>query len=58
MDKFAFYSAGPAPMPMNFGKENMITLATDDAAEARIGFYGEFGESSMVESARGTGWGA
>jgi hypothetical protein len=45
-------------MPMNFGKENMITLATDDAAEARIGLYGDFGESSPVESARGTGWGA
>ncbi len=58
MDKFALYSAGPAPMPMNFGKENMITLATDDAAEARIGFYGEFGESAPVESARGTGWGS
>jgi hypothetical protein len=58
MDKFALYSAGAAPMPMNFGKENMITLATDDAAEARIGLYGDFGESSPVESARGTGWGA
>lgn len=58
MDKFALVSAGPAPMPMNFGKENMITLATDDAAEARIGFYAEFGESAPVESARGTGWGS
>jgi hypothetical protein len=58
MDKFALYSAGPAPMPMNFGKENMITLATDDAAEARIGMYGDFGESAPVESARGTGWGS
>lgn len=58
MDKFCMYSAGPAPMPMNFGKENMITLATDDAAEARIGFYGEFGEAAPVESARGTGWGS
>ncbi len=58
MDKFALYSAGSAPMPMNFGKENMITLATDDAAEARIGFYGEFADSAPVESARGTGWGA
>lgn len=58
MDKFALYSSGAAPMPMNFGKENMITLATDDAAEARIGLYGDFGESSPVESARGTGWGA
>lgn len=58
MDTFALYSAGAAPMPMNFGKENMITLATDDAAEARIGLYGDFGESAMVESARGTGWGA
>lgn len=56
--RFALYSAGPAPMPMNFGKENMITLATDDAAESRIGLYGEFGESAPVESARGTGWGA
>ncbi len=58
MDRFAMYSAGAAPMPMNFGKENMITLATDDAAEARIGLYGEFGASSFVDSARGTGWGA
>ncbi len=58
MDKFTFHSSGAAPMPMNFGKENMITLATDDAAEARIGFYGEFAESSPVESARGTGWGS
>ncbi len=57
MDRFALNSAGGI-MPMNFGKENMITLATDDAAEARIGFYGEFGESAPVESARGTGWGA
>ncbi len=58
LDRFALYSAGSAPMPMNFGKENMITLATDDAAEARIGLYGEFGASSFVDSARGTGWGA
>jgi hypothetical protein len=58
MDKFCLHSAGGAPMPMNFGKENMITLATDDAAEARIGVYGEFGESAPVESARGTGWGS
>jgi hypothetical protein len=36
----------------------MITLATDDAAEARIGFYAEFGASSFVDSARGTGWGS
>jgi hypothetical protein len=57
-DRFALISDGPAPMPMNFGKENMITLATDDAAEARIGFYAEFGASSFVDSARGTGWGS
>lgn len=58
MDKFMLCSAGPAPMPMNFGKENMITLATDDAAESRIGLYGDFGEAAPVESARGTGWGS
>lgn len=57
MDKFALYSSGKAPMPMHFGKENMITMATDDAAETRIGLYGDFGESAPVESARGTGWG-
>lgn len=57
MDRFTFYGLGAFPMPMNFGKENMITLATDDAAEARIGTAGEFGESAPVESARGTGWG-
>lgn len=57
MQRFALYSAGSAPMPMNFGKENMITLATDDAAEARIGTYGDFGESAPVESARGINWG-
>lgn len=58
MDKFAFISQGPAPMPMNFGKENMITLQTDDAAEARFGFCGEYAASSFVDSARGTGWGS
>lgn len=58
MDKFTLKSAGACPMPMNFGKENMITLSSDDAAEARIGVYGEFGERAPVESARGTGWGA
>ena len=57
MDRFCAYSAGGFPMPMNFGKENMITLATDDAAESRIGIYGEFGEHAPVESARGTAWG-
>lgn len=58
MDKFCFHTAGPSLMPMHFGTEKMITLATDDAAESRIGFYGEFGESAPVESARGTGWGS
>ena len=58
MDKFTLKTAGPAPRPMNFGKENMITLSSDDAAETRIGIYGEFGERAPVESARGTGWGA
>lgn len=58
MSRFKFYGLGALPMPMNFGKENMITLATDDAAEARIGTAGEFGESAPVESARGTGWGS
>lgn len=57
-DTFTFFSQGPAPMPMHFGKDNMITLATDDAAESRIGFCGEFGERAPVESARGTGWGS
>lgn len=57
MSTFTFYSVGQAPMPMNFGKDNMIVLATDDAAESRIGLAGDFGERAPVESARGTGWG-
>jgi len=58
MGRMCLASVGPAPMPMNFGKENMITLATDDAAESRIGFYGDVFDAAPVESARGTGWGA
>lgn len=57
MSTFGLYSAGGAPMPMNFGKENMITLATDDAAESRIGVYGNFADRMPVNSARGTNWG-
>lgn len=57
MDTFALYSAGPAPMPGNFGKGEIV-LTTDDAAESRLVLYGEFGESNPVESARATGWGA
>lgn len=57
MDRFAFCSVGQAPMPMNFGKDNMI-VPTDDAIEARIGTYGDYAEYAPVESARGTGWGA
>lgn len=57
MSTFGLYSAGGAPMPMNFGKENMITLATDDAAEARIGVYGNFADKMPVNTIRGTNWG-
>lgn len=58
LGRFTLASVGQAPMPMNFGKDNMITLATDDAAESRIGFYGDCYDAAPVESARGTGWGA
>ena len=58
MGKFAMVSAGPAPRPMHFGSERMITLQTDDAVETRIGFHGEFRDKSPVESARATGWGS
>ncbi len=56
MSSFAFLSAGGL-MPMNFGTDRMIVLATDDAAESRIGYYGEYREKAPVRSARGTGWG-
>lgn len=58
MDTFAMYSAGAAPQPLEDDKLEMLRLSTDDAYEARIGLYGESGESAPVESARGTGWGA
>lgn len=57
MSTFKLYSAGPAPMLLDFDKLNMIRMATDDAYETRFGVYGEFGESSPVSSARGTNWG-
>jgi hypothetical protein len=58
MDTFAMYSCGAAPSALEDDKLDMLRLATDDAYEARIGLYGDFGESAPVESARGTGWGA
>lgn len=58
MSTFKLYSAGGAPMLLDFDKLNMIRMATDDAYETRLGVYGEFGERSPVNSARGTNWGA
>jgi hypothetical protein len=58
MSSFAMYSAGPAPQPLEDDKNQILRLATDDAYEARIGLYGDFGDNAPVESIRGTGWGA
>jgi len=58
MSTFKLFSAGPAPMLLDFDKLNMIRMATDDAYETRFGIYGEFGEYSPVSSARGTNWGS
>lgn len=58
MSTFKLYSAGPAPMLLDFDKLNMIRMASDDAYETRFGVYGEFGDRSPVQSARGTNWGA
>ncbi len=57
MSTFKLYSAGSAPMLLDFDKLNMIRMATDDAYETRFGVYGEFGDRSPVNSARGTNWG-
>ncbi|MGL4444254.1 MAG: hypothetical protein ACRCU1_11550 [Alsobacter sp.] len=57
MSTFKLYSAGCAPMLLDFDKLNMIRMATDDAYETRFGVYGEFGDRSPVHSARGTNWG-
>ena len=58
MGSFRMYSAGPAPQPLNFDKLELVRMAADDAYEARIGVYGEFGERSPSTSARGFGWGS
>lgn len=58
MGTYCLASCGPAPMPLDFDKQEMLRLATDDAYESRIGLYGESGESMPVNSARGTNWGA
>lgn len=55
---YCMASCGPAPMPLDFDKQDMLRLATDDAYEARIGLYGEGGDRMPVNSARGTGWGS
>lgn len=57
MSTFALYSAGPAPQPLDFDKSDFLRVATDDAYELRIGLYGDFGDNSPVNSARGTNWG-
>lgn len=55
---FAMYSAGPAPMPLNLGKDsNSLVVPTDDALEVRIGQYGDYGCNCPIKSARMTGWG-
>jgi hypothetical protein len=55
---FALYSAGPMPQPMDFDKADFLRVPTDDAYEARMGGYGDFGDRSPVMSARGTNWGS
>lgn len=57
MSTWKLYSAGGAPMPLDFDSLKMIRMATDDAYETRIGLYGEFGDRLPVNSARGTNWG-
>lgn len=57
MSTFALYSAGPAPQPLDFDKSDFLRVATDDAYELRIGLYGDYGDDSPVQSARGTNWG-
>lgn len=57
MSTFALYSAGPAPQPLDFDKSDFLRVATDDAYELRIGLYGDYGDNSPVQSARGTNWG-
>ncbi len=57
MSTFGLYSAGPAPQPLDFDKSDFLRVATDDAYELRIGLYGDFGDNSPVNSARGTNWG-
>lgn len=58
MSTWKFYSAGGMCIALDFDSLKMIRLATDDAYETRIGTYGEFGDRSPVNSARGTNWGA
>lgn len=57
MSTFALYSAGPAPQPLDYDKSDFLRVATDDAYEVRIGMYGDYGDNSPVQSARGTNWG-
>ncbi|HYE92053.1 MAG TPA: hypothetical protein VEA38_13570 [Terriglobales bacterium] len=58
MSTFAMYSAGAAPMTLDFDGPEFLRVSTDDAYEVRVGLYGQYGERAPVMSARMTNWGA
>ncbi len=58
MSTFCLYSAGGAPMLLDFDKSEFLRVSNDDAYEVRVGAYLNAGDNCPVKSARGTGWGA
>lgn len=58
MQSFKLYTAGSAPMILNFDGLEALRVATDDAMEVRVGLYGNFASERPVDNIRATGWGA
>ncbi len=58
MSTFGLYSAGGAPMILDFDGKDFLRVSNDDAYEVRVGSYLNSVINCPVKSARGTGWGA
>ena len=44
--------------PLDYDKAEFLRVFNDDAYEARVGLYGDYGNNSPVKSARASNWGA
>lgn len=58
MPSFSLYSAGAAPMILDFDSNNFLRQSNEDAYEVRFGVYGDWGCSNPLANVRAINWGA